>query len=276
VSTVSGCHCIMIRPNLTRQVGFWVFLISVVSLGFHLRAADVSVFAVYKRQVYIQTSTEPPVLRCCPYVFDAVVQLTDSNSVTAAAIGVNSLLKPLAHSYLEEFLPKRWIAWDCSSFADQKSLDEAWPNGEYTFSIFGANDGAKTSTLALRGDAYPPKPPYILNFVEAQNVDPSKDFTVRWEGFPEGTTNDSSFVLIKRERDGKPVTNTPFLAEPGCLDGTVKEIVIAAGTLERGEDYDVYVRYDRVIMRDATSYAGAIGQASYGNGTHFKLRTTVD
>ena len=266
----------MIRPNVARRVGFGAFLIWVIFFAFNLHASDVSVFAVYKRQVYIQTSSEPPVLRCCPYVFDAVVQLTDSNSVTSAAIGVNSLVKPLAHSYLEEFLPKRWIAWDCSNFADQTSLDAAWPNGEYTFSIFGANDGAKTSTLALMGDAYPPKPPYILNFVEAQSVDPSKDFTVRWEGFAEGTTNDSSFVLIKRERDGKPVTNTPFLAESGCLDGTVKEIVIPAGTLERGEEYDVYVRYDRVIMRDATSYAGVIGQASYGNGTHFKLRTRAD
>jgi hypothetical protein len=240
----------------------------------HSKAADVSVYALYKRKVFVQLSDSPPVLRCCPYMFDAVVELSDSNSVSSATLGHNANQAiSLSAGYIEEFLPSRPITWISEGFPDQAALDAKWPAGDYTFSIFAAKDGAQTAILPLTGDHYPTNPPHILNFKETQQVDANRDFILRWKGLENGTTNDFTFVLIKRASDGVPVSNTPFLAENNALDGTVSAILIPAGTLAPGEQYDVYVRFDRVLRRDAASYPGAVGQASYGSGTHFTLKT---
>ena len=239
-----------------------------------LKAADVSVFAIYKRQVYVQTNEAAPVLKCCPYVFDAIVELTSSNSVSSATVGLsNSPARPLENGFEAEFLPLRWVSLNCAVFPDQNALDTTWPDGDYTFSIFGATDGAVTSTLNLSGNDYPAQPPHIQNFAEMQSVDASKDFTLRWDTFVGGTTNDFCFVLLKRARDETPVSNTPFIGEPNALDGTIGEIVIPAGTLVPSEDYDVYVRFDKVVARNTTSYPGVVGHASYACGTHVSLKT---
>jgi hypothetical protein len=52
-----------------------------------------------------------------------------------------------------------------------------------------------------------------MNFEAAQAVDSTKEFVLHWGAFEEGTTNDFTFVLIRRAQDGKPVTNTLFIAE---------------------------------------------------------------
>ena len=239
-----------------------------------LTAADVSVYAIYKRQIYAQTSDAAPVLKCYPHVIDALIEASGSNTVSSAMLGLpNTPARSLEFGLEAEFLPLRFVYLSFAAYPDQKSLDQNWPNGECTFSIFGAKDGAITSVLKLEGDAYPAQPPHIRNFAETQTVDASKDFTLKWDPFVGGTTNDFCFVLIKSIKDDLPVTNTPFLGEANALDGTVQEIVIPGGTLGPGEEYDVYVRFDKIVDRNTESYPGAIGVASYANGTHFILKT---
>ncbi len=260
--------------NVLRKAGSSVFAVFLLFFVCSLNAADVSVYAIYKRQVYFQTNEGAPVLKCCPYVFDAIVELTSSNSISSAMIGMsNSPARHLENGFEVEFLPLRWVSLACAVFPDQKALDTTWPEGDYTFSIFGATDGAITSTVNLSGNDYPAQAPHIQNFAEAQSVDASRDFTLRWDPFVGGTTNDFCFVLIKKARDETPVSNTPFIDEPNALDGTVAEIVIPAGTLSPGEDYDVYVRFDKVAARNPTSYPGVVGHASYACGTHVSLKT---
>jgi len=260
--------------NAVPKAGSIVSGIILLSLLCSLHAADVSVYAIYKRQIYVQTNEAAPILKCCPYVFDAIVELTSSNSVFSAAVGLsNSAARPLENGFEAEFLPLRWVSLACASFPDQKALDTAWPDGDYTFSIFGATDGAITSTLNLSGNDYPAQPPHIKNFAELQSVDASRDYTLHWDAFAGGTTNDFCFVLIKKASDETPVSNTPFIGEPNALNGTVEEIVIPAGTLVPGEEYDVYVRFDKVVARNTASYPGVVGHASYACGTHVSLKT---
>ena len=241
-----------------------------------LPAADASVYAIYKRQIYVQTSEALPSLKCYPYVIDVLVEAASSNSIASAMIGIsNSPALSLENGLEAEFLPFRWISLSVAAFPDQKTLDASWPDGNCTFSIFGAKDGAITAPLKLSGDAYPVQPPHIQNFAETQAVDASRDFTLRWSSFVGGTTNDSCFVVIKTIRNDLPVTNTPFIGEPNTLDGTVSEIVIPAGTLNSNEEYDVYVRFDKVVDRNTESYPGVTGVASYASGTHFTLKTVA-
>jgi hypothetical protein len=237
------------------------------------KAADVNLYAIYKRQVYVQTNSSIPAPRCCSFMFDAIVELTESNSITAAGLAApGGAQTALAVSQEKEFLPHRWMSWTCGSFPNREELDSAWASGEYTFFIFGTRDKLMTPALKLSGDAYPTNAPHVQNFVEAQSVDATQDFVVRWDPLPEGTTNDVVFVSVRSLAGNTSVFNTPFLKGEGMLDGTASSVTIPAGTLAPGSEYDVYVRFDKVSERNVDS-KGVIGQASYAVGTHFSLKT---
>jgi len=237
------------------------------------KAADIGLFSLYKRQVFVQTNAGPPGPRCSPFMFDAIVELTASNSIAAAAlVGPAGTQTALTVSEEQEFLPRRWLYWTCGSFDSAQALEATWPAGAYSFFIFG-KESFRTPALNLVGDAYPTNAPHIANFIEAQSVDPAKDFVLRWDTLPEGTTNDTVFVSVRNLADQSAVFNTPFLRGRGSLDGTATAVTIPAGTLAPGLDYDVYVRFDKVLERNH-DIPGVLGQTSYASGTHFNLKTS--
>ena len=255
-------------------VGFGILTLVFCAAGFRAEAGDVSLYAICKREVYFQTSQAEPVAACCGYIFNTVVELTESNSVIDASLAApNGTQTPLSLSYEQEFLPHRWILSVSTGFPSREALETTWGKGNYTLSIFGAKDGLITVPLEVTGDGYPVHAPHIRNFAETQAVDASKDFVLHWEPFKEGTTNDCCFVLVTRTRDGTALSNTPLLEEPKGLNGIAKSILIPAGTLSPGEEYDVYVRFDKVVARDTRSYPGVVGRATYAKGTHLTLRT---
>jgi hypothetical protein len=239
------------------------------------QAAEISLVALYKRQVFVQTNAGPPAPRCSPYMFDAIVELAGSNSISAAALAApGGSQTALTVSEGREFVPRRWFSWTCGSYSNLEELESAWPNGKYSFFIFGSSNRLMTPTLSLGGDAYPTNAPHIQNFTEAQAVDPAKDFAVRWNPLPGGTTNDLVFVSVRSLADQGAVFSTAFLKGEGALDGSATDVTIPAGTLVPGQDYDVYVRFDKVLERSDV-IADVVGLASYASGTHFIMKTVA-
>ena len=237
-------------------------------------ASDVSLYAVYKRQVYVQTNDAEPSLRCCPYVFNAVVGQTGSNSVTAAAVAApNGTQTPLASGVQKEFLPLGWVSSACQIYPDRDAFDSNWIAGDYTFMIFGAHETPATAVLNLSGESYPAKPPHIANYGETQTIDVSKDFAVRWDAFEEGTTNDLIFFSVRSVPDNLPVFSTAFLESGRSLDGTATSAVIPANTLAADTQYEIYIRFDKVAQRNTDSYPGVTGLASYASGTKCAVKT---
>src|SRR4051812_44690628 len=59
-------------------------------ITFVASAADVSLYAVYKRQVFLQTGLNAPVPHNPVCVFNMVVEMTASNSVAAATLSVHT------------------------------------------------------------------------------------------------------------------------------------------------------------------------------------------
>jgi hypothetical protein len=246
---------------------------SVVSSTF---ASDVSLYAVYKRQVYVQTNDAAPALRCCPYVFNAVVAQTASNSVSAAAVAAsNGTQTPLTSSEEKEFLPLSWVASACETYPDGDAFDANWIAGDYTFLIFGAHDSPATAVLNLAGESYPSQPPRISNFADTQVIDVSRDFTVRWDPFADGTTNDLIFMSVRSLPDHLPVFSTAFLEDGKSLDGTANSTIIPAGTLSPDTEYEIYVRFDKVAQRNEVGYPGVKGLASYASGTRCPIKTAA-
>jgi len=256
------------------RVGIGLSILLFSSLLWPAYGGDMSLYGVYKRQVYLQKDSGAPVLLCCGNVFNAVVELTDSNSVTTAVVaGPDGKQTMLSLDYQQEFMPRCWVLAACSGYPNRESLDANWTNGDYTLAIYGANDGLITSTLNLSGDAYPTNPPHILNYPETQAVDAAKDFTLHWEGFEDAMTNDFCFVSLKKAADNSLVSSMPFLEEVNKLDGTATSVVIPAGTLAPNEHYEVYIRFDKVLARNTFGYPGVTSHASYARGTRLSLVT---
>jgi hypothetical protein len=239
-----------------------------------ISAADALLHAVFKRQIYAQTDAGTPAATPCGCIFTAVVEAAGSNDVTEATVASTSGAGGgLALQYEEEFLPGRWIHSMVSGFPDQKALDAAWMNGEYSFSIKGKSESHAKPSLHLSGDDYPSNPPHIRNFDAAQSVNASQAFVLGWEGFEEGTTNDFVYVSIRKLPEETTVFNTPFIEEPNRLNGTATVVSIPAGVLKPGTEYVAYVRFDKVMSRTQGGAGGGIGVASYSKGTHFSLKT---
>ncbi len=249
------------------------------SLVLAARAADVSLYAVFKRQVFLQADSGVPALQSSPCsgssFLNVVVELAAPDSVAAVTLTTGtSSPSPLFRWYNNEFLPPRWVFALSAAFPNQAALDLALPNGDYALSIAATNDGLKSLTLNLTGDAYPP-PPHIQNWPETQTVDASKDFGLKWDAYAGGTANDFIFVSVRKLTNGDPLFSTPFLETAGHLDGTATSVILPAGTLQPGETYDAYVRFDKILTRDTASYPGAVGSASYARGTHFNLKVAT-
>ena len=74
------------------------------------------------------------------------------------------------------------------------------------------SDGVRSTSLSLPLDSYP-STPHLTNWAAAQAVDSTGDFTLVWDPFTGGTTND--FVYLKVEDDQANVlVETQVLLKP--------------------------------------------------------------
>jgi hypothetical protein len=195
-----------------------------------LAAADVRFYGLIKSQHYSQTpETAPTALSSTGFVFNAFVLGSGPDTVLGATVRLpnNGPIKTLepdlegAIYRLEE------------GFHTGQELDSAYPNGSflsgYRFIIQTANDGYQTNSLMMVGLSYPAIP-RIANLGEAQAVDPSADFTLKWNPL-----NGSSLDIVQLVLYGSNfVYSTPAPFEDGALDGTATSVLIPAGTVPHG------------------------------------------
>ncbi len=266
-----------------KQVIARLFLLAVVTLLASGResaqAADVRGYGVFKTQDFVQTSTNAPVLQTNwpAYSFSAIVQPTGlfSNQVVSASIE-----SPLG--FVDQLFPP--VAGTDQPFASyfaatsQSELDANFPLGNYLLRINTAHDGNRVITLPMTNasaTAFPANAPRIANFTEAQTIDVSTNFVLRWDAFAGGTTNDVISVSIA-DTNGVVVYRTAtFGAEPGftSLNGTNLSVVIASNTLTWGQSYRGYIYFEKDPVIQTTNYPGARGLVGFAKATSFPLRT---
>src|SRR6266536_766184 len=83
-----------------------------------------------------------------------------------------------------------------AKFTTLAALNTAAPSGSYQMVIRAVHDGTRTITLPLNGDVYPGTDPHVSNFTAAQTINPAGAFTLMWDAFNGGTTNDFVQVMI--------------------------------------------------------------------------------
>lgn len=242
-----------------------------LAIGFYVaaQAADVSEFSVLKGKKYSQSEAGTPGDDFAFYWWSASVRLTTANAVTEATAtppGLDAI--PL----FEQADPK-WLQFETIGGLTMPDMNANFPNGSYLVAMTTAHDGNRNVTLSLTGDSYPNTPTF-LHFGMLESVNPSAAFTLSWSAFTSGTAND--YIRVQAlDGDENEVFGTPAFGAVGALSGSAASVVIPAGTLPPENSYRVILTFIKVITRDPTSYAGAIGLAGYYKSTEASLTTTV-
>ncbi len=228
--------------------------------------ADVSYYAVMKGILFNQAGTAQPAIRTgLPYVFEAVVQ-PGTNTVRAARLQwsavdlpLNAITTPNAFGFVQRV-------------RTQDQLDATFPTDGYRIVVQSTNDGTNSGTLAISGNGYP-FAPFLHKLSEAQAIDPAAPYTLSWNPFIDGTTNDFIFVQIETSQ-GRVFATGMDPTAAGALDGTASSVVIPADTLQPGRAYAARVAFYRLSDRNTNDYPGVLGAGGYFAQTDFYLATT--
>ncbi len=232
-------------------------------------APDVKSYEVTKGRRFLQKDTSAPSPDLGQeFDFQASVQASSSNLVSSASVlvPVNKL----------QALPAQGDGVNFA-FSDatttQIALDALFANGAYTFTIHTVNDGTRSLTLPLTGNAFPyPPPPRIANFDATQSVYANEDSVVAWDAWPGGNSADFIELRIEDFQNNK-IFATPALGKVGALDGTATSAVIKGGSLVPGQSYNATLLFKRIPALDTTNYPAVLGLTDYYGRTKFTLTT---
>ncbi len=223
---------------------------------------------IVKGVAHQQTGPTTVVLETSPYQFNAFLDLAEPGSVLAAS------LTPAGRTAIP--LEADGDGWNLESeFSSQAALDAAYPNGNFTLSITGKNDGPRSVVVLLTGVAYPTIPT-LNNFADLQNVTSGTPLTLSWLPFTGGA--DTDFVQVEIRRMNGEIESAVFETagpgEPGSLNGTHTSVTIPAGILASGQTYTGRLLFAKIVELDTTSYGqGVPAIGAYYRETEFSLST---
>ncbi len=230
-------------------------------------AADVSFMGVVKGVSHRQTGPTTVVLELNPYQFNTFVDVTGPGNVLAAAV------TPAGRTTVP--LVSEDDGWDLfAEFGSPSALETAYPNGNFTVGVTGKNDGVRSVTVSLTGDAYP-SIPTLNGFSTLQGVTAGAPLALSWQPFAGGTALD--FVQVSIEEDG-PTGGTVFETggpgQPDSLNGTHTSVTVPAAALAPGRSYRGRLLFARIVGMDTAYGQGVPAIAAYFRETVFSLTTT--
>lgn len=231
---------------------------------------DVIDFLIGKTQFFLQTNNTPVQVPLSPdfpppYTFIADCMLSGFVTATNATI-----LLPNATTIPLELDGDKFDYED--GFNTKAELDSKYPGGTYTLTFYTVHNGIRTANLSLPPSDQYPSTPTIANFTEAQSINPSNNFTLRWNTFTGGTTND--FISLEIEtQNGNEVFHSPHWLEPNRLRGTDTSVLIPANTLSPGKVYNCNLIFAKITSTNVTSYPDVTGAVFFAKITLFNIKT---
>jgi hypothetical protein len=153
----------------------------------------------------------------------------------------------------------------------EPGLEAAYPPGAYTLRI--ETDGSPEATVSLNVPATPASVPEVLNFTEAQTIDPVQDFTLRYSDFspqPPG-----AFIQVQvTDEFGKMIFQAPNTCVSRPLNPSDNSVVIPAHYLRAGLNYHGTLRFGSTFYTSSTDLAQMTGSGVIQRATSFLIGTT--
>jgi Calx-beta domain len=248
------------HPAVLRRL-ITLILTAALWLGWsaHSRAGDVSLVVLSKGQAYIQTNATGTIFSTNGLGAFSIYAFVQGTGVLSGVYAYDVRFPDEGVEFSSNV-----DGFSYEEFATSNTeLESFLPPGRYNIDIFTAQDSNYTATVTLPATAYP-NIPKVLNWDAAQNIDPLADYTLSWTPMSGGSAQDFIILNIREEfiseANGDPepfVYSSPFLGEPGQLNGLSNSIVIPAGSLNPGRRYYVNLTFVNFTTYSSNLIAGA-------------------
>jgi uncharacterized delta-60 repeat protein len=236
-----------------------------VAANLQASSGDIQRYVVSKEHRFIQTSvapsTEDP---ATPWRFNAEIQPTFGTSAETSSVQNPTLTLPNTTTTPFPYNTSN-NSWRIrQNFPDKPSLDAAFANGSYTFSMPTVTPPATTFnvSLGLTPDSYPNTPSLTNTSWSGGNlvINPAQPFTFAWNSF----TGALPGAFITASINGIPDQQ---------LAATATSITLPANSLPPGQLISAKLTFANPTTIDTTSVPGVTGLGGYGATDSITIQT---
>ena len=157
-------------------------------------------------------------------------------------------------------------------FAMEATMNATYPVGDYMLHFNQSGETERVILLSL--PETPTVIPKIENFAEAQSIDATRDFTLRWNSYSPQSANPIVRVVITDE-----FANRIFLAPNACvprtLDPMATSIVIPANYLRPGFNYQGQLIFSEKFYSSTSAVPKMNGNGFVQRSTLFTLKAAT-
>ena len=224
-------------------------------------------YGINKRSNFVQTSNADPAESSedGAFVFSAVV----ASPPLGTPVNSGSVTRPDGTS---EALVQFGLLSFYETAASEAELDIMDPAGTYTLRFTQTGVPEWVIPMNLKASDTPPVPK-IVNYTEAQSVDPAQNFTLRWTSFSNGVEGDLISVFLSSDQ-GDVVFQAPEACIPIPLKPSDTSVVIPAGTLLPNHTYHAELLFGKSFYASTNTVPKMYGYAYRLRATGFTVATS--
>jgi hypothetical protein len=153
----------------------------------------------------------------------------------------------------------------------QEALRAQCPPGLYRLAGKRSDGTVFNAAIAVADFAYPPRPE-LLNWADAQKINPAADLLLKWSAFPNASSND--LVAISVSQNGTPIWSAPDPCQQHLLTNNNTAVLIPRHALGAHSTYEVSLSFVRLMAPDFTSLPGFALQPQANSSLNFTIQTT--
>jgi hypothetical protein len=222
-------------------------------------------FSINKFYNYVQNSAADPLPNGNgAFAFTAAAQGSLTSAVTAVSIVFPDATTTnlfVFNGTASAYLPT----------TNRDTLNTKFPAGAYTMRLTQNNQPLHEIAMTMTADSG--VIPKLLNFDEAQTIDPATDFTLRWNPLPNPTGSNYLSVILVDDK-GRTVFRAPNPCVPRPLSPTDTSVVVPGHLLLTNTTYTGILQFGNMFYFDTNAIPSMAGSGNMGALTTFTAKTT--
>jgi len=203
-----------------------------------------SKYTIAYASLYRQTNAAGPVPESTNF-YGFAASISEATNLDAASATL------YAPGHPEETMNKAGTARFAFSFVTNSfsNLAAVYPSGSYGLALTNES----TIFISVPPISGVPNAPVLTSYDADQAIDPTKDFTLAWLPFTNGTAADYIIVNLTPLEGFGPSLQSENFGCPGHLDGTATSVLIPANSLETNTTYSLEILFVTVLVADTNT-----------------------